>query len=163
MEQVRVIKLPKCKMVCSGVQKNFDFSENGELGKFGYWWTEKDKNRHDKFFARDFLWYDAAADGLNWGYFVYDGLDTDGYEVIDFEGGYYAVASYKDGDEKDNMNTYNYLVEWAKNSNGFDFDTSRPGLGQIVSPPDDEAKKALGYEQMDCYVPIKIRADGICG
>ena len=41
--------------------------------------------------------------------------------------------------------------------NGFERDSSRPELGNIITSP--LAQKIMGYEQMDYYIPIqeKIR------
>lgn len=37
--------------------------------------------------------------------------------------------------------------------NGFERDTSRPELGNIITPP--QAQKIMGNEHMDYYNPIK--------
>lgn len=39
--------------------------------------------------------------------------------------------------------------------NGFERDTSRSELGNIITSP--LAKEIMGYEQMDYYIPIKAK------
>ena len=39
--------------------------------------------------------------------------------------------------------------------NGFERDTSRSELGNIITSP--YAKEIMGYEQMDYYIPIKAK------
>ena len=34
-----------------------------------------------------------------WWYAIFEGLDTENYEVVDFDGGYYLTFAYVDGDD----------------------------------------------------------------
>ena len=47
----------------------------------------------------------------------------------------------------------NSQVDVFLSENGFERDTSRFELGNIITPP--EVQKILGYCQMDYYTPIK--------
>lgn len=49
----------------------------------------------------------------------------------------------------------NAEVEKFLSENGFERDTSRPELGNIITSP--QAQKIMGYEQMDYYTPIKAK------
>lgn len=51
---------------------------------------------------RDIIMYDAEKEGLVWIYALTDYMDAEGYEVFDFEGGYYVTYHYKDGDHEEN-------------------------------------------------------------
>ena len=97
---VRIIELPACKMVWSGVCKDgSNTMESKQLKQFSEWWSAQDKLRSDRFYARDFMWYDHGGSGLAWGLAVSEvPADTDAFEVIDFPGGLYAVANYADND-----------------------------------------------------------------
>lgn len=62
-------------------------------------------------------------------------------------------------EEDDDINgrVYAGIINWLENS-GFELD-DRPGhriLCHMVNPT-DEIKDALGYHQLDIYVPIKVR------
>ena len=74
-------------------------------------------------------------------------------ELIDFQGGFYAVAT--DIDQKTEMELMKKEVDAFLSQNGFERDPSRPDLGNIITSPN--AKKIMGYEQMDYYAPIKAR------
>ncbi len=74
-------------------------------------------------------------------------------EIIDFQGGLYAVAT--DIDQKTDKDRMNTEMDKFLRANGFERDTSRPELGNIITSP--LAQKIMGYEQMDYYIPIKGR------
>jgi len=54
---VRVIELPACKMVWSGVAKDaFNESDSAVLKSFEKWMNGQDALRRDRFYSRDFMW-----------------------------------------------------------------------------------------------------------
>lgn len=67
--------------------------------------------------------------------------------------GLYAVAT--DIDQKTDKERMNAEMDKFLSGNGFERDTSRPELGNIITSA--LAKKIMGYEQMDCYIPIKAK------
>lgn len=67
--------------------------------------------------------------------------------------GLYAVAT--DIDQKTDKERMNAEMDKFLSGNGFERDTSRTELGNIITSP--LAKKIMGYEQMDCYIPIKAK------
>jgi DNA gyrase inhibitor GyrI len=109
--------------------------------------------------APDFLWFEVDMRAV-WIWAVEDWvteMDTAPYELIEFEGGFYAAAMSVDGDDDISGRVYNGISRWLESS-GFELD-ERPGhrtLCHMVNPT-DEIKDALGYNQLDIYVPIKLR------
>lgn len=75
------------------------------------------------------------------------------FEIIDFEGGLYAVAT--DIDQKTDRELMDTEIDRFLRENGFERDTSRSELGNIITSP--LAKEIMGYEQMDYYIPIKAK------
>ena len=75
------------------------------------------------------------------------------FEIIDFKGGLYAVAT--DIDQKTDMGLMDTEIDQFLNENGLKRDTSRSELGNIITSP--LAKKIMGYEQMDYDIPIKAK------
>ena len=155
---VRIIKLPACKMVTSGPANGEDiFAPDGILTRFCEWFSELDKKRLDRFYPRDFMWSPPGG-GLQWGYAV-DEIpdDTGGFDVIDFQGGLFAVAISVDANGEDHDRVFNGIIDWVKKSGCFVLDETdeRQSLGNITSPP--TVKKVMGYEQMDLYFPIAIK------
>lgn len=68
-------------------------SGNGEketLKRFDKLWTKFDMKRKDRFFPRDFMWWDEGSKATIWWYAVEDWVtetDAGGFELFDFEGG----------------------------------------------------------------------------
>ncbi len=155
---VRIIELPSCKMIWSGVcPGTAGTSENVPLRKFSEWWSAFDKLRKDRFYARDFMWYDGAAGGMAWGLAVADiPADTGGFEVIDFPGGLYAVANYADGDAE---GAYTSINKWVEESDCFIPDGSRNHMWHCFGCCSEPIPIIMGYNQYDFYFPILVKGE----
>ena len=81
---MRIIELPKCAMITS---------KGHNLEELNSWWSAVDKQRKDRFFPRDFMYFDFADKELVW-LFAHDNMSKyDGKSnVVDFRGGLYAAA-----------------------------------------------------------------------
>lgn len=143
---VRIVELPACRMATS---------KGHDLGAFDQWWSAVDKTRADKFFPRDFMYYDRQAGELVWLYALPAGVNAGVYDVIDFAGGLYAAAISKDEDDIDGERVMIGLKEWVKNTSYFaDAESdARPTLFHVVTPNAAFAK--MGYRQLDIYLPVK--------
>jgi len=107
-------------------------------------------------FPKDFLFWDGGehgvSGGFHWLHIYEDGMSTpDGYNIIDFQGGLYAVAT--DIDQRTDMTVLDAARDEFLQANCFVLDERRPRLGNIITSP--AAQKILGYSQMDYYTPIK--------
>ena len=153
--EVRVVQINPFRAFTSGA----DTFEN-VMGPFQEW---QEAHNHlvkkTLYGAPDFLW---SEDGIHavWIWAVEDWVteaDTAPYELITFEGGLYAAAMSVDGDDDITGRVQAGIQKWLETS-GFELD-DRPGhrtLCHMVNPT-DEIKEALGYHQLDIYVPIKIK------
>ena len=144
MQAVRIIEIPDCKVVSSGIgmfgQKKFD--------SFPEWFATLPRSVHPK----DFLFWDKEANGFHWVYMYEDGMEVpEAFEVIDFKGGLFAVAT--DIDNKTDVNAMYKAKDEFLSSIGFERDDSRPGLGNVITSP--QAAEVMGYMQMDYYSPIR--------
>lgn len=155
--EIRIIELPKCRMATSGYD-SFDHS----LMKFDQWWQNYDAKRKGVYFSPlDFLWFDQGNvnRGVWWMAVEADATSEDcgGYEIIDFEGGLYASAMSVDGDDEISGRIINGIMEWVKTS-GFEVDIRKNHeiMCHMVNPS-AAIKKALGYDQLEIFVPIRIR------
>lgn len=153
--EVRIIQINPFKAFTSGA----DMIEN-VMGPFQQW--QEDHNNLVKkmiYGAPDFLWFEEDGKAV-WIWAVEEWVtekDTAPYKLIEFEGGLYAAAMSIDGDDDMGGRVCSGIMKWLENS-GFELD-DRPGhrtMGHMVNPT-DEIRNALGYDQMDIYVPIKIR------
>ena len=152
--EVRIVQINPFKAFSSGA----DTIEN-VMGPFQEW-QEAHNHLVKKMMygSPDFLWFEEDKAVLIWA--VEDGVtqaDVAPYELVEFEGGLYAAAMSVDGDDDIGNRVHAGILKWIEDS-GFELD-ERPGhrtMGHMLNPS-DEIKEALGYDQMDLYVPIKIR------
>ena len=107
-------------------------------------------------FPKDFLYW--QADGFNWLYMFEDGMIVPSeFEIVDFQGGLYAVTT--DIDQKTDKELMKAEVDNFLRENGFERDASHRDLGNIITSP--LAREIMGYEQMDYYIPIKVKRKSI--
>ncbi len=152
--EVRIVRINPFKAFSSGA----DSIEN-VMGPFQEW-QEAHNHLVKKMIygSPDFLSFEG--DKAVWIWAVEDGVtreDVAPYELIEFEGGLYAEAMSVDGDDDIRNRVYAGILKWIEES-GFELD-ERPwhrSMGHMLNPS-EEIKGALGYDQMDLYVPIKIR------
>ena len=145
MENVRVYEMPECKMISSRCGMFGDAA----MDEFSDWIDALPR----AMFPQDFLWFDEERGGFVWYYMYRDGLVTpDAFDIVDFPGGLYAVACDVDGESNENAMSAIRLFIQAKGC--FVEDTSRKWLGNVITPP--AVRKAMGYSQMDYYMPINI-------
>ena len=142
MQSVRIIEIPKCKVVSSGI------------GMFG----DDNFTKFDEFisslpntmYSKDFLF--EVEGGLHWIYVYEDGMRVpNGLSIIDFAGGLFAVTT--DIDQQTNIEAMDKELHEFLNANGFEQDKSRPRMGNVITPA--QAQEVLGYNQMDYFMPIK--------
>lgn len=146
MQAIRIYEMPDCKMVSSGI----GMFEEGKFDRFERWFSAQPRG----LFPRDFLFSDEGPDGsgFHWLFMYEEGMDVpEEFEIIDFPGGLYAVAT--DIDQKTDAAAMGKEVDAFLAASGFERDESRKMLGNIITPP--IAQQILGYMQMDYYTPIK--------
>lgn len=155
--EVRVIQIPKCKVATSGAPD----TTNSKVWEFSNWWSDYEpKRRYTRYYPyNDFLFGEDG--GAVWWMMVEDDAtseDCGGYEIINFEGGLYAVHTAIDGDGESNNLVIEKIMKWIETTN-FEFDEirgKRYRMGHMINPS-DEIKKGLGYHQFELFVPIKLK------
>jgi len=160
MVDVRIIELPACTMASSGTCTDLDcFAPGGLLTTFNAWWSAVDAGRPDRFFPRDFMWYDGSLKGLVWWYALAEPVsDTGGWQLVDFGGGLYASAVCRDGDDADGERVSAAARDWVRSSDALELDESsgRTDLFRVITPP--AAAPALGYGQLELLIPVRVTA-----
>jgi AraC family transcriptional regulator len=145
MENIRFYLMPKGQMVSSSCGMFGD----RKLEKFNEWFSKFER----PLYPRDFLWYDDERGGFVWYYIFTEGMNIPGdFQLVDFEGGLYAVATEIDGEDSTELMTEIRRVIAKK---GFEEDPTRKIMGTVTTAP--QASQVLGYEQMDYFVPIKVK------
>ncbi len=148
MEYIRIVEIPDGKMVSSGIGMFGD----EVFDRFHAWMSEQ----LPTVFPDNYLFWDGEwgkSGGFHWLYRYRDGMEVpDGFPVIDFHGGLYAVFTGIDGQENDDGRA---AASTFIHAHGFELDPDRPELGNVITPPN--AFASLGYHQMDYYLPIRPR------
>lgn len=154
----RVIEMPPFRAVSSGYD-TFDriFAPDG----FNKWIGDHGSMIKQSIYghAYDFMWHED--DKTVWIWAVEDGVnaaDTAPYELLDFEGGMYVVATANEDDSDDLWEVTSTMAKWIADSGVFE-DDSRPGhrgMGHMVGC--GAIQKALGFGQQEIFFPVKFRA-----
>lgn len=155
--EFRIISLPDFKAASSGIDKCFDFSSEGVLGRFDNYFSAIKPCNRDSFMPRDFLYFDEEKQGMVWIWALSEDMDDGGNEVIDFEGGYYLTYTYKDGDEETNGKLYSEALKYIEISEVLELDVRKNhyAMGHIITPA--ELIKAQGWAQMETFIPVKLK------
>ena len=150
MDGIRIIALPKIKAAVS----KLDDLDN--IMPFGDWFSNIKNEENGRIFPHDFMSYDEQAKKMRWYFILPKGMeDTGGYQTVNLTGGIYAAAVCVDGDDSDGERVYADIKKWVNESEVFEMD-ERPGhytMFHVITS--DDVYDALGYRQMDIFVPIK--------
>jgi hypothetical protein len=164
LKNMRGIEIKKFRAVSSGLKTlNELFGEDG----FHMWVS---RNRHllaeHMYEPTDLLWHNDEKISWDSGLNTYiiairDGVteaDVAPYEIFEFPGGMFLVAT---GDEKDNADleeTIGCMMTWIKDSTIFEYGDF-PKSGMCNMPNADGAfDAALGIAQQQIYLPLKLRS-----
>ena len=152
---VMIVRIPKFLALTSEYQSFGElFNEDCLMFWIG---GHRDLKKSVIFDCADFLC--RRNDGkFRWLYGVQESvkeIDTTPHEVLEFEGGLYASAVCIDGDDDSIMKVESKILKWLEGTN-FILDRDRDIMGNMTYN-DDEIMKGLGYEQLQRYVPIKLK------
>lgn len=151
---VRVVTLSPFRALTSGLD-SFD----RVMGDFNAWQeAHAELVRPLLYGAPDFLY---GEDGrAEWLWAVRDTVtagDVAPYALREVEGGLYAVVTTVDGDDEMTARALAAVQEWLGHT-GFESD-ERPGRRVMfhMLNPTEEIRGALGYDQAEIFVPIRVR------
>ena len=152
---IRVVELPACRMVTSGVK------QGNNHNKFDKMWGKLDAKRKDRFFPRDFMWWDKESNGPVWWYAAEEWVteaDTNGFKFVDFEGGMYATAIVPDFDYNEALRAYYGIKDWIAKHDNFALD-ERPGHETMWHVTGPDLADYLGYKQVEYFFPVCLKKD----
>lgn len=161
LQNMRIIEIPKFRAVSSG-PKSLD-EIFGEGDTFNVWIREHQNLIKEHIFEpQDFLWHEGGDINRSvWIFPVKEGVteaDTAPYEIIEFPGGIFLVAT---GDEKDNADleeTVSGMFAWINNNDVFEYgDFPKSGMCNMPNP-DGTADQALNIAQQQIFLPLKLRS-----
>ncbi|MDF2544083.1 MAG: hypothetical protein K0S47_3801 [Herbinix sp.] len=147
-------EFPPCKAVASGWKEDF----GGVLDFMGAWIPGDEVG--SPFISPDFLCFNEPMSFIWLKLLPDDKVDTKGFEIIDFFGGLYVSAIAIDENIDDLMKTIDSLIQWIDEQDNFELDY-RPGRYRMTrrftsDETSEVIEKALGYGQLEVYIPIKI-------
>jgi DNA-binding transcriptional MerR regulator len=154
---VMIVRIPKFRAATTGYHTWEDmFKDGGGMSKL---WQHSQHFKNIIFECSDFF-IRIDSDGAEWLCGLNDGVtesDIAPLELIEFEGGLYAMAVCIDGDDDSLHKVEDKIIKWLESTN-FVHDESRGVMGNMTYC-DAEVKAGLGYEQLQRYVPIKLKVD----
>lgn len=109
----------------------------------------------------DFVWHeDRDVNKSVWVLAVKDDVtekDTAPYEMIEFPGGMFLVATGDENDSADLEETVSGMFAWINDSDVFEYgDFPISGMSNMPNP-DGAIDKALGIAQQQIFLPLKFR------
>lgn len=156
LQNMRVIEIPSFRAVSSGA-KTFDeiFGEDG----FGQWIGEHKRLIKDLIYASpDFMWHEG--DKNIWIWAVNDdvtAMDTAPYEIIEFLGGMFLVATGDENDNNDLNETISCMMTWIDTNDVFEYgDFPKSGLCNMPNSG-GAIDNALNIAQQQIFLPLKFR------
>ena len=163
LQNMRVIEIKKFRAVSSGWKTNAELW--GNEGFQSIWVNQKQHLlvRH-MYEPTDFLYHDditVPVDEIKNTLIlaINDDVteeDTTPYEIIEFPGGMFLVATADELDGDDIGKTVDCMMDWIKNSGVFEYGNF-PKSGMCNMPNADGAiDKALGIAQQQIYLPLKF-------
>jgi hypothetical protein len=164
LKNMRGIEIKRFRAVSSGLMTLNDiFGENG----FDSWINQR---RHlltgHMYEPTNFLWHED--DNITWNsgrstfiLAIRDDVtevDVAPYEIIEFPGGTFLVATGDENDNNDLEETIGCMMAWIENNDVFEYGEF-PKSGMCNMPNADGAfDKALNIAQQQIYLPLKLRA-----
>lgn len=164
LSNMRGIEIKKFRAVSSGVKTLSElFGENG----FDTW-AEQNKHllKDHAYEPTDFIWHLDADISWEKGRNIYilaikdevSAEDLAPYELFEFPGGMYLVATGDESDNEDIDETISCMMTWINNSDVFEYgDFPKSGMCNMPNP-DGNFDKALGIAQQQIYLPLKPRS-----
>jgi hypothetical protein len=161
LQNMRAVEIPKFRAVSSGAQPIEEIF--GEKSSF-ITWVESHQHllKQHIFESQDFVWHENKDINQSvWVLAVNDGVteaDTEPYEIIEFKGGMFLVATADENDNDDLNETVDCMMKWINSSDVFE-PGDYPVSGMCNMPnPGGAIDKELGSAQQQIFLPLKFRA-----
>ena len=160
LQNMRAMEIPKFRAVSSGAKPIGQIF--GEESSFLSWVKSHDSLLKKHIYEpQDFVWHENKDINQSiWAVAINDDVteaDTAPYEIIEFQGGMFLVATADENDSDDLNETVSCMVEWINSSDIFEMG-DYPISGMCNMPnPDGAIDKALNIAQQQIYLPLKFR------
>ena len=163
LQNMRIVEIPRFQAVSSGPRNLVQLF--GEGDSFRLWIQEHKSLIRDHIFEpQDFLWHEGGDINRSvWIFPVKEEVteaDMAPYEIMEFPGGIFLVATGDEKDQADLEETVAGMFAWIKNSEVFEYgDFPKSGMCNMPNP-DGIADTALNIAQQQIFLPLKFRKKG---
>lgn len=160
LQNMRLIEIPSFRAVSSGERTLERLFE--KEGGFSAWADSHTRLlRSSLFEPMDFLWHeDRDINRSVWIIAINDWVteaDTAPYEIVEFPGGSFLVATADEKDTDDLNETVAGMMDWINRSEVFTYgDFPLSGMCNMPNPG-GKLDKAMGIAQQQIFLPLKWR------
>lgn len=152
---ILIVEMPPCRMMTSGP------ADDNELNRFDSVWMRLGSRIADKINPRDFMYHDEKHKKNVWIFMLEDYMteaDTDGFEIITFQGGRFASAIADSWEFNEYERVYKGIKSWLARQEHLELDehTGRHLLFHFAGPHSEQMKQ-WNYGKVRYFVPIKSR------
>lgn len=160
LKNMRLVEIPKFRAVSSG-PKTLD-ELFGPESQFSLWVnSHQHLLKHHIFEPTDFLWHENRNVGTSvWALAIDDNVtaeDTCPYEIIEFPGGMFLVATGDESDPADLEETVGCMMSWIHDSQVFEYgDFPQSGMCNMPDP-EGRIDSVLKISQQQIFLPLKRR------
>ena len=155
---ILIIEMPPCRMVTSGA---LNVESDGAHRRFDTMWGRLGARIADKINPRDFMYHDAEQNKLIWMFMLEDWMtedDTEGFEIITFDGGLFAAALADSWEFSEYDRVYKGIKKWLARQEHLEIDdgSGRPMLYHFAGPHSKQMKE-WSYGKIRYFVPVRLR------
>ncbi len=150
---VLIVEMPPCRMMTSGPLENHDAQE-----RFDAAWMRLGSRIADKINPRDFMYHDKERDKMVWLFMLEDWMteaDTEGYEIIMFDGGLFAAVLADSWEYSEWERMDKGLNAWLSRQEHLERDEGRQVMFHFAGPHSKQMKE-WKYGKVRYFVPLKI-------
>jgi hypothetical protein len=148
---LRIIDIPNFRAVSSGSQPLDKIFGESEFQKWHRANSHLWRDTFDR--APDFAWHEQEG-YATWIWAVKDNVtaaDCTPYELIEFKGGIYAVATADPNDSADINEVVSNMLKWIENSTVFERDENPPRYGMYHMV----GVGGISFRQQELFIPLK--------
>ncbi len=153
---ILIVEMPLCRMVTSGL-----LADENEHNRFDAMWMRLGSRIADKINPRDFMYYDEEQNKSVWMFLLEDWMnetDTEGYEIITFDGGLFAAALADSWEFSEYQRVHKGIVSWLTRQEHLELDeTSGRHMLYHFAGPHSEQMKQWNFGRVRYFVPIRIK------
>jgi len=159
---ILIVEMPPCRMVTSGLITGQTDSDD-KSRRFDEMWGRLGSRIADKINPRDFMYHDEEQNKNVWLFLLEYWMteaDTEGFEIITFDGGLFASALADSWEYSEYDRVYKGIKAWLARQDCLELDEGhgRHLLYHFAGPHSEQMSK-LNLGRVRYFVPIKAKGE----